>query len=147
MRIRLSYLEVHNGSTVFMGGNIGTKIEPAKRPGMIVERDMLDGSVYIQYRQSLLILERTSVFSWAPESPADVGMPDIQVAPKVHKTPVHMQSAVNDAQVASSRKGLKSAQVGTPADALTHLQAAPKYRPHPAKPTPPPVLEKADDKV
>lgn len=141
MRIKLSYLEVHNGSTIFMKGNLGTKLTPKNKPGIIMERDMNDGSVYIVYNGELLILERTSVFSWMPENPDDVGVPKTLMAaaqPLTKSQIIDMHKAQNEAAIeiaqAVAKRG-KSAQVQTPADAAIHLQGANKFkRPDPVEP-------------
>lgn len=125
MKIPVKYLELHSGTALFMDGNLGTKILPDKKPGMTIHRDLTDGSVYIQYRGKLIILERTSVFSWMPENPSDMGI-KIEI-PKLE--PMVASPPVNDALAQQARMQAIAAKSNQQNQGLTSLRGAPKYKP------------------
>jgi len=140
----LTYVELHSGTTLFLQGNLGTKLGQEFKPGIKLDRASSDGSVRVRYQGKAIILERTSVFSWIPADPTVIGLEP--TAPlTAHRAPPapiapHAMTTQNDALIQQARAqamGQRTAQVWNPSQpetGLTKLSGPPKYIPHAPKP-------------
>lgn len=145
MRIPIKFAELH--MVLFMNGNLGTKISPKNKTGIVMEWDTDHRWLVVQYNGMVSLIPEATVASMQPESPKDIGYETFKsvlptnFAPPARSIETAPLTGKINAQVSDPAKPVKG---------LTGLEGAPKFKPHtpkPAKtvePTPVPLTDKVD---